>query len=154
MNEMSSDLIRNNSKNGAGTFDEGPSPGRCLVGEQRRPSRHQKLAGTGWPKKMNVVVMECYLLSRPFDEQGKSIRGYRKIMYNICNIWKERQGLGLKVTEQRVCYQARVIRMSGWLTELEMNVIKKSKVNETADKNDQNSGNDDNDDQSGATENK
>ena len=44
--------------------------------------------------------------------------------------------------------------MNGWLTELEMNVIKKSKVNENADKNDQNSGNDDNDDQSGATENK
>ena len=88
MNEMSSDLIRNNSMNGAGTLDEGPSPGRCLVGQQHRPSRHQKLAGTGWPKKMNAVVMECYLLSRPFDEQGKSIRGYRKIMYNICNIWK------------------------------------------------------------------
>ena len=101
---------------------------------------------------MNVAVMECYLLSRPFDEQGKSIRGYRKRMHNICNIWKERQGL--KVTEQMVCYQARVIRMNGWLTELEMNVIKKSTVNENADKNDQNSGNDDNDDPGGATENK
>ena len=44
--------------------------------------------------------------------------------------------------------------MNGWLTELEMNLIKKSTVNENADKNDQNSGNDDNDDQSGATENK
>ena len=88
------------------------------MGEQRRPSRHQKLAGTRWPKKMNVVVMEFYLLSRPFDEQEKPIRGYRKKMHNI---WKERQGL--KVTEQRVCYQARVIRMNGWLTELEMNVI-------------------------------
>ena len=42
--------------------------------------------------------------------------------------------MGLKVTEQRVCYQARVIRMNGWLTELEMNVIKKSTVNENADK--------------------
>ena len=46
------------------------------------------------------------LLSRPFDEQGKSVRGYRKKMHNICNIWKERRGL--KVTEQRVCYEARV----------------------------------------------
>ena len=27
---------------------------------------------------MNVVVMECYLLNRPFDEQGKPIRGCRK----------------------------------------------------------------------------
>ena len=37
-----------------------------------------------------------------------------------------------------------MIRMNGWLTELEMNAIKK---------NDQNSGNDDNDDQGEATEN-
>ena len=37
--------------------------------------------------------------------------------------------------------------MSGWLTELEMNVIKQSIMNENADKNDQNSGNDDDDDQ-------
>ena len=43
--------------------------------------------------------------------------------------------------------------MNGWLMELEMNAIKKSAVNENADKNDQNSSNDDNDDQSGATEN-
>ena len=43
--------------------------------------------------------------------------------------------------------------MNGWLTELEMNVIKTSMVNENAYKNDQNSGNDDNDDQVGATEN-
>ena len=47
----------------------------------------------------------------------------------------------MKVTEQRVCYQARVIRMNGWLTELEMNVIKTSTVNENGGKNDQNSGN-------------
>ena len=38
-------------------------------------------------------------------------------------IWEERQGL--KVTEQRLCDQARIIRMNRWLTELEMNVIKK-----------------------------
>ena len=43
--------------------------------------------------------------------------------------------------------------MSGWLTELERNVIKKSMTNEKAGKNDQNSGNDDDDDQGEATEN-
>ena len=57
------------------------------------------------------------------------------------NIWKERQGL--KVTEQRLCDQARMIRMNEWLTELEMNVIKNRMMSENADKNDQNSGNDD-----------
>ena len=47
MSEMSSDIIRNNGVNGAGTLREGPSPGRCPVGEQRGPSRHQKTARTG-----------------------------------------------------------------------------------------------------------
>ena len=63
---------------------------------------------------------------------------YRKRMHNI---WKERQGL--KVTEQRLCDQARMIRTNEWLTELEMNVIKNRMMSENADKNDQNSGNDD-----------
>ena len=67
------------------------------------------------------------------------------------NIWKERQGL--KVREQRLCDQARMIRLNAWLTELEMNAIKKSMMNENAKKNDQNSGNDENDDQGEATEN-
>ena len=40
------------------------------------------------------------------------------------NIWKERQDL--KVREQRLRDQARMIRMNGWLTELEMNAIKKA----------------------------
>ena len=103
---------------------------------------------TGWSKEMNVAVMKCYFLSRPFDEEGKPIRGFRKRMHNI---WKERQGL--KVTEQRLCDQARMIRINGWLTELEMNAIKKCMMNENANKNDLNSGNDDNDDQGEATEN-
>ena len=96
---------------------------------------------------MNVAVMECYFLSRPFDEEGKPIRGFRKRMNNI---WKERQGL--KVTEQRLCAQSRMIRMNWWLTELEMNAIKNCMMKENANKNDQNSGNDDNDEQREATE--
>ena len=71
---MSSDIIRNNGVNGTGTLREGPSPGRCPVGEPRRPGRHQKTARSGWSKEMNVAVMECYFLSRPFDEEGKPIR--------------------------------------------------------------------------------
>ena len=43
MNEMSSDIIRNNNMNEAGTLDEGPLPGSCLVGGQRRSGRHQKI---------------------------------------------------------------------------------------------------------------
>ena len=42
MSEMTSDIVRNNGVNGAGILREGSSPGRCPVGEQRRPGRHQK----------------------------------------------------------------------------------------------------------------
>ena len=44
--------------------------------------------------------------------------------------------------------------MNGWLTELEMNAIKKGMMNENVNKDDENSGNEDNDDQGEATENK
>ena len=66
-------------------------------------------------------------------------------------IQKEKQGL--KVTEQKLCDQARMIRMNGWLTKLEMNVIKESMMNENEDKNKKISGNGNDDDQGKATEN-
>ena len=97
---------------------------------------------------MNVAVIECYFLSRPFKEGENPVRGYRKQTHNI---WKERQGL--KVTEQRLCEQARMIKMNEWLTEPEMNVTKKCMMNENADKNYQNDGNDGDDHQGEATEN-
>ena len=39
-----------------------------------------------WAKTLKTAVMECYLLSRPVDEEGKPGRGYRRRMNNI---WKE-----------------------------------------------------------------
>ena len=60
---------------------------------------------------------------------------------------------GLEIIEQRLCDQARMIRMNGWLTKIETNVIKKGMINENADQNDQNSCNNDNNDQEEATEN-
>ena len=66
-------------------------------------------------------------------------------------IQKKKQGL--KVTEQKLCDQARMIRMNGWLTKLEMNVIKESMMNENEDKNKKISGNGNDDDQGKVTEN-
>ena len=34
-------------------------------------------------RRMNVAVKKYYFLSRPIDEEGKPIRGYRKRMYGI-----------------------------------------------------------------------
>ena len=59
----------------------------------------------------------------------------------------------MKVTEQKLCDQARMIRMNGWLTKPEMNVIKESMMNENEDKNKKISGNGNDDDQGKVTEN-
>ena len=75
MSDVSSGIIRNDRVNQAATLREGPLPGKCPVAEQHRSGRHQKTARTGW--SMNVAVMECYFLSRLFDEEGKPIRGYK-----------------------------------------------------------------------------
>ena len=80
---------------------------------------------------MNLAVMECYFLSRPADEEGKPIRGYRKWVYDI---WRESQDL--KVTEQMLCDQARMVKMNGWLIALEIDVMIKRMINENAENND------------------
>ena len=49
------------------------SPGRCPVGEQRRPNRHQTTAGTKWTKEDSKFAITCYLKAK---EEGQ--RGYRK----------------------------------------------------------------------------
>ena len=84
-----------------------------------------------WSKDVNKVVMECYLKSKPVNENGVPIRGYRQRMFRV---WQE---IGLfESTEQRICDQARAIRKNGWLSELEIEVIKR-KINqeETGDTN-------------------
>ena len=110
----------NNDVNGTGTSCEGASSGRCSVGEQRRPGRNQETARMKWTKEMNIVVMECFYSARPFDENGVPKRGYRQRMFRA---WKER-GV-FNTTEQRLCDQARAIRKNGWLTDVELESIKR-----------------------------
>ena len=81
--------------------------------QQRGPGRHPDTARRKWNKEVNKVVMKCFYRSRPFDEEGKPIRGYRQRMFRE---WKDK-GM-FKSTEQRVSDQARAIRKNGW--ELEM----------------------------------
>ena len=65
--------------------------------------------------------MECYFLSRPLDEYGKPVRGYRRRMHNI---WKERYRT--EITEKRLCDQARMIRKNEWITKLELENIRRN----------------------------
>lgn len=65
--------------------------------------------------------MECYYRSRPVDENGVPIRGYGQRMFRE---WRER-GM-FESTEQRIYDQARTIRQNGWLSELELETIRRT----------------------------
>ena len=73
-----------------------------------------------WTKTLNTVVIESYFLSRPLEEEGKPVRGYRRRMHNI---WKERYRT--EIREQRFCDQATMIRNNEWITKLEFGNIRK-----------------------------
>ena len=67
-----------------------------------------------WTKTLNTAVMECYFLSRPVDEEGKPVTGYRRRMHNI---WKEQYHT--EITDQCLCELARMMRKNEWITKLE-----------------------------------
>ena len=113
----------NNDVNGTGTLCEGSPSGRCYVDEQHRPGRHPATARLKWTKEINKLVMECFFLSKPFDDNGKPVRGYRQRMYRI---WKEK--CPFEVTEQRLTDQARAIRKNGWLSDIELEEIQRKSL--------------------------
>ena len=120
MSEISNQNFENNGVNGTRLLGEGSSPGMCFLVQQREPGRHQVTARMKWNKEVNRVVMECFYRNKPFDEEGKSVRGYRQRMFRE---WRHR-GL-FQSTEQRVCDQARAIRKNGRLPQLELETIKR-----------------------------
>ena len=85
MGESLSGLL-DNCVNRTGAFSEGSSSGSCPVAEQRRPCRHPATATMMCSKDVKKVVMECYLKSKPVNEDGVSIRGYRQRMFRV---WQE-----------------------------------------------------------------
>ena len=117
---MSNNSLSNNDVNGAGSLREGSSSGRCSLGEQRGPGRYPATARMRWSKEVNKVVMECFYRSKPFDENERPIRGYRQRMFKE---WRLR-GM-FDSTEQRICDQARTIRKNGWLSDIELEMIKR-----------------------------
>ena len=64
--------------------------------------------------------MECFFRIKPFDDDGKPIRGYRQRMMQE---WKE-HGV-FEISEQRLCDQARAVRKNGWLSGLELENIRR-----------------------------
>ena len=114
--------------NGTGSVSEGLSSSRCSVEQQHMPGRNHAtsvITRMKWTKEVNVAVMECFYLSKPFTEEGKPIRGYRQRMHRI---WKERELFS--VSEQRLCDQARMIRKNEWLTAIELEEIRRRVIQE------------------------
>ena len=129
MSEMSIHSIENNGVNGTGFTRESSSPGRCSSAQQQGPGRQPATARLKWNKEVNKVVMECFYKSRPFDEVGKPIRGYRQRMFRE---WREK-GV-FESAEQRVCDQARAIRTNGWLSAAKLDAIKEQMEREPESK--------------------
>ena len=60
--------------------------------------QHATTVRTKWSKNVNKIVIYCFFRSKPFDDDGKPIRGYRQQMMQE---WKE-HGV-LEITEQGLC---------------------------------------------------
>ena len=90
---------------------------------QAGSDRNHATVRTKWNTNVNKVVMECYYRSRPFDENGKPVRGYRQRMFRE---WRNK-GL-FESTGRRICDQARAIRKNGWLSEIELETIKRRRL--------------------------
>ena len=78
-----------------------------------------------WSKEVNKVVIECFYRSKPFDENERPIRGYRQRMFKE---WRLRDMFDS--AEQRNCDQARTIRKNRWLSDIELEMIKRKIENE------------------------
>ena len=119
---MTNDDSSMNGVNGNGTGETGKaaSPSRCPTVGQGGPGRHPATARIKWSRDMNIAVMECYYLSKPVDESGRPVIGYRQRMHAV---WKER-GLP-KITEQRLCDQARAITKNEWFISIELDEIRR-----------------------------
>ena len=70
--------------------------------------------GRKWSSQETNIVMECYLLSEP------KVRGYRKHMLSL----QLNKGM-FWVSEQRLVDQANTIRSNSWMTELEIEELKR-----------------------------
>ena len=77
---------------------------------------HPATARVKWNKDLKKILMECFYRSKPFDDEGKPIKGYRRKMLR-----EGRKRAMFEPTEQHVCNQARAIGKNSRLSELELN---------------------------------
>ena len=128
---MDNQIHSNNGVNETRTECESLSPGRCSMVQQHEPGRHQVTATMTrrrkWTQEDNRMVMKRYYESVP------SKNGYRKRMLQL---WLQMDKFF--VAEQRLVDQANQIRKKKWLSDLELEEIKRmteegEPVNEVGD---------------------
>ena len=114
---MSTKQIDTNNENGSRLAEQGPSSSRCSrqgnIGHHHgRPiiSKQRK-----WSSQGNKIIMECYLLNEP------KVRGYRKHMLSL---WFNK-GM-FWVSRQRLVDQANTICRNSWMTQLEIEELKRN----------------------------
>ena len=95
--------------------DTSSMPNMVSGEKQPAPGCNFSTAKLRWTKEINKIVMVCYIMVC-----DPSKRGYRKRMSAI---WRE---IGVfQVTEQRLADQARAIRINAWLTDVEIEELKR-----------------------------
>ena len=88
--------------------------------EEERNLEVEMMVRRRWTKEVNKLMMRCFYQSDP------TRRGYQKRMIAV---WRE---IGtFEITEQRLVYQARVIRINEWLTEVELEEIRRKSFKPT-----------------------
>ena len=125
---MNQESFQYNDVNGTGTDSESSSSGRYPVEQQCRLGHHPVTADKSrrrWSKEINMKILECYFRCKPVDENGVPVRGYRQRMYKE---WQEIDPF--TSTEQRIADQARAIRKNGWVTDMELEGIKRKVLND------------------------
>ena len=101
-----------NGVNGTHATSEGVTPGRVTGGQQPAPGRYP---ATARAKMVQGFEQTCYEVLH--QEQP---RGYRKRMTAI---WRE---IGeFEVSEQRLADQARASKVNGWLSDIEIEELKR-----------------------------
>ena len=114
MMKKSNSNVEDTGNSGTGTNGEGARPGRVQREEQPRPGRQPATAREKWSKSTNQLVMKCYIMSEPEK------RGYRKRMFKI---WNENGGD--PISEQRLADQVRQIQKKSWLSDAEIDEIRR-----------------------------
>ena len=73
-------IIENKGVNETVTSCEGHSPSSCCPTQQWGTGFHPVTVSVKWNKELENVLMKSFYRIKPFDEEGKPVRGYRKRM--------------------------------------------------------------------------